>query len=248
MKEVFPLPGKHKISVISSLHYVQLVFRSALLLAAAVVYLTVRDADRMFESYKPFYLFLWLSYAVGMLLRFFPSPVESMGCQKQFARNFKPADPGAKIIAHPRRFGVLYVALAWLALNGLIGAAHLMGWIDKGAMLLISLFYGVCDMICILFFCPFQTWFMRNKCCTTCRIYNWDYAMMFTPLVFTGGWWSWSLVIMALMLLIRWEVTAHRHPERFSEACNGSLACKNCQEKLCSHKKQLQGFLREMRR
>ena len=241
------MPGKHKISLISTLHYVKLVFRSVLLLGALAVYLHVRDADRMLEEYKFFFLFLWAAYAVGMFLRFFPSSTESMGCQKQFACNYKPAAQGVKIIAKPRRYGALYVALAWVALNGAIGLAYSAGWLDKGVLLLISLFYGVCDMICILFFCPFQTWFMLNKCCTTCRIYNWDYAMMFTPLLFTGGFWGWSLLGMALLLLARWEITAYLHPEWFSEVSNGSLACQNCQEKLCAHKKQLQAFLREMR-
>ena len=60
--------------------------------------------------------------------------------------------------------------------------------IDEGVLWLVCLFYGVCDMICILFFCPFQSWFLKNKCCCTCRIYNWDYAMMFTPLFFIYLW------------------------------------------------------------
>ncbi|MCC8357928.1 MAG: hypothetical protein LJU34_08915, partial [Oscillospiraceae bacterium] len=104
--------------------------------------------------------------------------------------------------------------------------------------------YSVCDMICILFFCPFQTWFMKNKCCGSCRIYNWDYAMMFTPLMFIKSVYTWTLCAMALALLIRWELTFYRHPERFYEATNQSLKCANCHEKLCQHKKQLRRFLR----
>jgi hypothetical protein len=94
-------------------------------------------------------------------------------------------------------------------------------------------------MICILFFCPFQTWFLKNKCCAACRIYNWDYAMMFTPLFFVRRDYAWSLLVLSVALLIRWEITFYRHPERFSENTNEYLQCKNCQERLCSHKKQL---------
>ena len=36
-------------------------------------------------------------------------------------------------------------------------------------------------VICILFYCPFQMWFLKNRCCVNCRIYNWDYAFLFTP-------------------------------------------------------------------
>ncbi|MBQ9750293.1 MAG: hypothetical protein IJV87_06925, partial [Clostridia bacterium] len=102
--------------------------------------------------------------------------------------------------------------------------------------------YGVCDMICILFFCPFQTWFMKNRCCTTCRIYNWDFAMMFTPFIFIPNVYTWSLLGFALALLARWEITVHKHPERFSEKTNACLSCKNCEEKLCHHKQELRGF------
>ena len=107
---------------------------------------------------------------------------------------------------------------------------------------LISLAYGVCDMICILFFCPFQTWILKNRCCGVCRIYNWDYAMMFTPFVFIPNAYTWSLLIMSLVLLARWEITLHMHPEWFSDRTNANAQCRNCKEKLCQHKKQLKSF------
>ena len=66
--------------------------------------------------------------------------------------------------------------------------------------MLISLFYAVCDRICVLFFCPFQVWIMKNRCCVHCRIYRWDYVMMFTPLLFVPGPYSWSLLGLALIL------------------------------------------------
>ena len=103
-------------------------------------------------------------------------------------------------------------------------------------------------MICILFFCPFQTWFMKNRCCAVCRIYNWDFAMMFTPYLFIPNGYTWSLLGMSLLLLIRWEITVHRHPERFAENTNAALSCKNCEEKLCHHKKQLQHLWRDIQR
>ena len=44
---------------------------------------------------------------------------------------------------------------------------------------------------------------------------------------------------MSVLLLLRWEITFYRAPERFAESTNGYLHCQNCTEKLCSHKKQL---------
>ena len=241
---------KIRLSKISSLHYFKLVFRSLLLIAATVFYIINRvghtDAPFGEIGHNPIVLgTIWIVFVTEMLLRFFPSNAESMGCQKQFKKNFLPTE----ITETPKQSqkGVFAVAAAWIALNLVIGLLYAAGVIDKGILLLICLAYSVCDMICILFFCPFQTWFMKNKCCGSCRIYNWDFAMMFTPLVWIPSPYTWSLLGMALLLLAVWEIFAFRHPERFSEKTNACLSCANCKEKLCHHKKQLRHFLKNNR-
>lgn len=233
------------ISLISTLHYLKLLYRSALFLLAAVMYLIsrLRHSDQLFLGLEKecwLLTLIWLVYAAEMVARFFPSKLESMGCQKQFKRNHRPTgntDP--RLESWKRTFAVV---VAWVLLNGGIGLLYGAKRMDEGILLLISLAYGVCDMICILFFCPFQTWFMKNRCCTVCRIYNWDFAMMFTPFLFIPHPYTWSLLAMSLLLLLRWEVTVRKHPERFSDRTNACLSCQNCQEKLCHHKKQLLRF------
>ena len=121
------------------------------------------------------------------------------------------------------------------------------GILDDGIMILLCSAYSICDLICILFFCPFQSWLLKNKCCVACRIYNWDYAMMFTPLFFVKSPYSWSLLALSIALLLRWELTFFLHPERFSEKTNAYLKCANCPEKLCSHKKQLKRLQKQIR-
>ena len=134
------------------------------------------------------------------------------------------------------------VILSWLALNGAIFALYFSGIIDWGVLVLISLAYSVCDMICILFFCPFQSWMMNNKCCGSCRIYYWDFIMMFTPLIFFGNVFARVLVGMSLLLLLRWELGAYFTPERYFEDTNANLSCASCTEHLCHHKKQLRSL------
>lgn len=236
---------KKKITPICALHFIKLSYRSLLFLLACVVYviLRIRHGGELLAHYEHKYLIygiIWLVYTVEMAFRFFPSHLESMGCQKQFKHNYRPTGEDPPQLQPWKR--TLAVILAWVGLNGLIGALYYTGLLDGGILILISLFYGVCDMICILFFCPFQTWFMKNRCCTVCRIYNWDFAMMFTPLVFIPNVYTWSLLGMSLLLLLRWEITLRRHPERFSDRTNACLSCQNCTEKLCHHKKQLQVF------
>ena len=241
---------RRPLSKISILHYFKLVFRSGLFIAATVLYIIhrIHHTDSFFGGYEkePALLgFIWLVFLVEIILRFFPSSIESMGCQKQFKRNFKPT--GYTKVPPYFQKRILLVALAWIALNSIIGLLYFFNIIDAGILLLISLAYSVCDMICILFFCPFQTWFMKNKCCGSCRIYNWDYLMMFTPCIFIKNPYTFSLLICSVILFVFWELSAFLHPERFYEPNNEALSCINCPEKLCHHKKQLQGFLKKNR-
>ena len=233
---------RKKLSGICGMHYIKLVLRSLLFVAVLVFYILDRTEILTYHAILP--TVIWVFFVVEMLLRFFPSRFESMGCQKQFAKNYEPM--GEQCVPTNQSWKrTALVAVIWLALNAVIGALYFTDIFDRGVLILIAIGYSVCDIVCILFFCPFQTWFMKNRCCTTCRIYNWDFAMMFTPLVFIPSLYTYSLLGCALVLLLRWEITYRLHPERFSTATNRCLDCSRCEEKLCSHKKQLQGFLKK---
>lgn len=237
-----------ELSAVSTLHYIKLVVRLAIFVVLLVLYILhcTRGGDAIEEilERQPVVLIaVWLMYVIEMVLRFFPSHLESPGCQKQFDRNY--IKTGKTKIEIQDNNAVMLVALIWIFFNLIFGALRMMNILDDGIMILLCCAYSVCDMICILFFCPFQTWFLKNKCCCTCRIYNWDYAMMFTPLFFVQKTYTWSLLVLSMALLARWEISFYRHPERFSENTNGYLGCKNCSEKLCGHKKQLEQFWRD---
>ncbi len=242
------LPKKDRLTIVGVMHYSKLVLRSVIFVLLLVLYILYRtkggsDIESIVESHPAVLITVWLIFVVEMVLRFFPSPLESPGCQKQFAQNY--IKTGKTNIVIEDNNAVILVALVWISFNLIFGALHMMGILDDGIMLLLCSAYSVCDMICILFFCPFQTWFLKNKCCCTCRIYNWDYAMMFTPLFFVQKSYTWSLLVLSMALLARWEIAFFRHPERFSENTNGYLGCKSCSEKLCVHKKQLDKFWKD---
>ena len=240
-----------KLSKTSIYHYVKLVFHSVMFLAVLIFYIINKVKGSIDMSNKVAYtqvvlVVMWIVFTFEMIFRFFPATIESMGCQKIFKRNYVPKNEEKKI--KPKTIGfkrTLAVALSWIVLNSIIGVLYFCGVFDAGVLILISLAYAVCDMICVLFFCPFQTWFMKNKCCNTCRIYNWDYAMIATPLVFIPNFFTVSLVLISLALLVRWEIAYKLHKERFAENTNKNLMCSNCKEKLCQHKKQLQSFLKK---
>ena len=183
---------------------------------------------------------VWLLLMLSMLFRFFPSRLESLGCQKEFSRRFSPSGntvSPAEIKKADR--GALWVLLSWLALNGIFYLGYGLGFLGKWFMVCLAGFYGVCDIICILFFCPFQAWMMHNRCCTTCRIFNWDYVMICTPLMVLTGPLTRSACLLSIVLLLRWEITYHRRRERFFESANSALRCSQCREQLCKYKRAL---------
>ena len=240
---------KKKLSVVSTWHYVRLVYRSALFILLLISYIRFRffseaSIIESVEKMPTIIVVTWAVFVVEMVFRFFPSKYESPGCQKQFAKNYIKSG-STEIVIHDNNATML-VALIWVVFNGFFGALYMAGILDDGIMILLCSAYSICDIICILFFCPFQTWFMKNKCCSSCRIYNWDYAMMFTPLFFVRKTYTWSLLVLSVALLVRWEITFYLHPERFSEMTNDYLQCKNCTEKLCVHKKQLNSLWKQI--
>ena len=164
-----------KLSTVSAVHVFRLVYRSALFLLLLISYLSFRlrsgePIETRIEQQPVILTVTWFVYVVEMVMRFFPSGFESPGCQKQFARNYIPADDPER--ASQGRDSAVLIALIWVVFNGVFGALHMTGVLDDGIMILLCGAYGVCDMICILFFCPFQSWIMKNKCCSACRIYN----------------------------------------------------------------------------
>ena len=233
---------KKNLSKICAFHYVKLVLRSFLFLTVLVFYILDKTDMLVRDFLLP--VLVCPFFVVDMLLRFFPSKLESMGCQKQFKKNYEPIEGESEPHNQSWKTTAL-VAFVWLLLNAIIGLLYFLGIFDRGLLILIALAYSVCDIICILFFCPFQTWFMKNRCCVSCRIYNWDFAMMFTPLVFIPSWYTYTLLVCSLALLLRWEISYHLHPQRFSTSTNKCLDCSHCEEKLCRHKKQLRRFLQK---
>ena len=64
--------------------------------------------------------------------------------------------------------------------------------------------------------------------------------MTVTPLIFVPSVYSCSLVALALVCTTAWEVTYHRHPERFCEETNAFLTCAACTDHLCVVKRALE--------
>ncbi len=237
---------------------------------AAYIYAKIRPEEPGLMSNSVINRIVWLICLYGVIRRFFPSEYESRGCEKVFAKYYKPRDDKNldkninKIInkhinknveknykniieknskknidkSYLNR-GVILSFIFWIFLNSVFGILYKTGIIDTGAMILLCSFYSVCDYICILFYCPFRSIFLKNRCCVTCRIFHWDYAMIFTPLAFVPGVDFKLLLFFSLLLVARWEITCYLHPERFLEETNQFLSCAGCTEKLCRIRRRI---------
>lgn len=194
--------------------------------------------------FKKFYLFhfLWLFWITNMITYLLPCrSYLPIGSQKFLKKSYAPAESydskELKNYIKTSSRGALKTAVSWIALISVIGILYFTKVITAPVLLLISVAFFVCDNICVLFWCPFRVLFMKNRCCTTCRIYNWDHAMMFSPLIFIKGFFSASLCVSALVVLIVWETCFILHPERFWEGSNTALKCQNCTDRLCGKKR-----------
>ena len=182
---------------------------------------------------------LWLVWVFDMILQIIPIRNKvPLGSQKLFATRFRPIRE--KINYEALRSYILSTTKAaykvfvlWCGLIAVIGLLYWNGVIGKTGLFLISVCFYVCDLICVLIWCPFRL-LMKTRCCTTCRIFNWDHLMMFSPLIFMGGFYALSLLVLAFLAWLVWEVCIMLYPERFWEHSNVALKCSECTDKLCT--------------
>ena len=198
----------------------------------------ILEGNNFFKEFNVLHI-LWGIWMLDMILQIVPLKNKlALGSQKLFATRFKPIIEkinyeALKNYVVTTTKAAYKVFIIWTIVVVGIGLLYYFGLISKITVFMISIFFYVCDLICVLVWCPFRL-LMKNKCCTTCRIFNWDHLMMFAPLIFIGGFFATSLVIMAIIAWLVWEVAVMIYPERFSELTNEALKCSECTDKLCT--------------
>ncbi len=182
---------------------------------------------------------LWLIWISDILLQIIPLKNKvALGSQKLFKNRYQPSSKQSnfkllKDYIKKTTKSAYIVFIIWTLLTISLGILYHCNIINKIWLFMISVFFYVCDLICVLIWCPFRL-IMKNKCCTTCRIFNWDHLMMFSPLIFVGGFFSVSLVAMSFLAWLIWELFVILFPERFYEMTNVTLKCSKCTDKLCT--------------
>ena len=119
------------------------------------------------------------------------------------------------------------VAVIWIIFLLVEGLLLHFNIITEKEVILGLIILRIADRLFIMVWCPFGA-IMKNKCCTSCRIYGWDQLMLNSPLVFFPSAYSYSLIALSFIPFIEWELAVHRHPERFFQATNCAIRCSNC--------------------
>lgn len=235
---------KEPISKIRRAYILRLIGRSVIFIISVLILLfrpdmlRVLEGNRFFTELSPLHL-LWLIWVIDMIYQLIPVKEHiPLGSQKLFKQRFKPIRE--KINSEALRAYVISttksaykVFIIWSVLIALLGALYHFKILSAPHLFLISVVFYVCDLICVLIWCPFRL-IMKNRCCTTCRIFNWDHLMMFTPMLFVNSFFSVSLLSMAFAVWVLWELCVMMYPERFWEQTNVALQCSQCTDKLCT--------------
>ena len=226
------------------IYFIRLIGRCILFILTVFLFVFKKDtfevAEGMhfFKSFSPFHI-LWVIWLLDMLQQLIPIKAHiSIGSQKVFSSLFKPIKEkinyeNLKKHIKDTTLSAYKVMLIWIALTTVIALLYNFNIIDTATVVLISVFFYVCDLICVLIWCPFRL-IMGNKCCTTCRIFNWDHLMMFSPFIAVKGFYTYSLFIIAFIIWLIWEICVFTYPERFWENSNMALKCSECTDKLCT--------------
>ena len=234
-------------------YFLRWLFRVAVFLSVLAVDIFRPDLMTMFTEFRlvgPVTLVtvLWALLILKMVIHMLPGPRQTMGMRKSLSETYREPEESfdrLELLEYVQHMNVKawQVMLVWLIFNSIFGLLYLLGILDAKELILLSIFYYACDTTCMIMFCPFQSFIMKNHCCVSCRIFDWGWFMMFTPLLFIRGFFSWSLFFMSCIVLIRWEVIYARHPERFWRGSNTAIRCENCQDRICRIKKPLRAAI-----
>ena len=231
-------------SVTRKKYIFRLVFRCVALVACIMGYFLTPESFSILEGMNFFRGFsllhlLWLIWVADMIQQIIPMKNKlPLGSMKLFADRFCPVRE--KFNYEALRSYIITttqaaykVFLLWCGLLAVIGILYYVGVLNKPMLFLICVAFYVCDLICVLVWCPFRL-MMKTRCCTTCRIFNWDHLMMFSPMFFMGGFYGLSLAFLAAADWLAWELCVMMYPERFWDRSNQALKCSECTDKLCT--------------
>ena len=174
--------SKNKISKTRKEYILRLIGRCICLIVC--IFLQIYDSKGLeiligINFFKEFsiYHIIWAVWIIDMILQLIPVKDKiPLGSQKLFKLRFKPIRDkinyqALKEYVVSTTTAAYKIFILWVILLAILGCLYFSKVIGNSALFLISVSFYVCDLICVLIWCPFRL-IIKNKCCTTCRIFN----------------------------------------------------------------------------
>ena len=155
------------------IYFLRLGGRCLIFLIAALMYAFCREEFELvkgmnfFKKFSPLHI-LWGIWLWDMILQLMPVKAHiSIGSQKQFLSLFRPIKEkinyqSLKKYILDTTAAAYKVMILWAVLILGISVLYIKGVIDIGILFLIAVAFYVCDLICVLIWCPFRL-IMKNK-------------------------------------------------------------------------------------
>ena len=140
--------------------------------------------------------FIWFVFMGLMLMHLIPNNRLSMAWKKAKETEFRPVENYDELkllqFVQKQNIAAWKVMLLWLCFNAIWGTLYLFGVLTSSDLLMLTVFYFLCDYICILIFCPFRKssiWSTGyfNTAAIFCQPHPWDsFAPVYTLFILTS--------------------------------------------------------------
>lgn len=135
-----------------------------------------------------------------------------------------------------KRKGLVGVIILWIVYLIMIFMVKKLGFLSWELFLAGAGFMFLLNSIFTRKKCLLSVMFLHNKnhCCKNCGINSWDYLIFASALIFApelsvvASIINYLIIALSTIMLITWEYTYKKHPERFYQETNKALSCKNC--------------------
>lgn len=168
---------KKKASKVRKIYTARLVGRCIVFLLSIALFilrpeeLEILQGGNFFKKLSVLHL-LWIIWVMDMFFQLVPAKNHiSLGSQKLFKERFKPITDkinyqALKDYVISTTKSAYRVFILWALLILVLGVFYYRGILNASLLFLISVAFYVCDLICVLIWCPFRL-IMKNRCCTT---------------------------------------------------------------------------------
>ena len=125
------------------------------------------------EGINHFWVYLvWGLIMIEMVIAMLPdSKYLTMGSKKEFPDYYVPVDGYDRLelyqYVQKNNLGAMWTLIVWMCFNAVFGALYVLDVIAEKELLLLCVFFYLADLICVVIWCPFQSFFLRTSAAST---------------------------------------------------------------------------------